>query len=52
MAPSSKQNEMKVRTYVLAEGKHINLVIPINKVAIFHLHELLANVDRLPAANE
>ena len=48
-------NEMRrklplLRTYVLAEAKHINLVTPINKVAIFHSRELLANVDGLPAA--
>ena len=36
--------------YVLAKAKHINLVTPINEVTVFHLRELLANVDGLPAA--
>ena len=51
MVPFSKQNETKLASSrnVLAKAKHINLV---NKVAIFHLCELLANVDGSPAANE
>ena len=55
MVPSFERNETKLsllQTYILAEVKHINLVTPINEVAIFHLHELPANVDGLPAANE
>ena len=36
-------------TNILAKAKHISLV---NEVAIFHLCELLASVDGLPAANE
>ena len=49
MAPSSKQNEMKVvpSMKILVKVKHINLVTSINEVTIF-----LANIDELPAANE
>ena len=54
MAPSSKQKEMNIASSmnVLVKVKHINLVVLINEVAIFHLRELLASVDRLLAANE
>ena len=54
MAPSSKLNETKVAssTNVCIGKSEVNLVIPINKVVIFHLHGLLANVDGLPAANK
>ena len=54
MAPSSKQNKTKVipSTKVLVKVKHKNLITLINKVAIFYLRKLLANIDGMPAAKE
>ena len=52
MVPSSKQapsTTKQTSTKVMAKAKHKT---SLNEVAIFCLFGLLANVDRLPAANE